>query len=196
MTTLLITPEHVAIDTRGTTDQSTDDGCLKWHNIPNLGLIGFLVGTANTQFELITRLRNGETIETASERMKKNLPRYRMMFFLNKEGHVVQFLPSTAKIVPLTTDWMGECVLSDGSGMATVKGAYARLGKEDLDGVFLANSLMDKFSAPSYWLFDRATQKVSFHINEKAVARGLSRVSPLNYERFKALSDTFNAELN
>jgi hypothetical protein len=196
MTTLLITPEHIAIDTRGTTDQSTDDGVQKWHNIPNLGLIGFLVGSAATQFELITRLRNGEAIETASERMKKQLPRYRQMFFLNKEGQIMQFIPSTAKIIPFTHAWAGEHVLTDGSGMATVKGAYARLGKEDLDGVFLANSIMDKFSAPSYWLFDRSTQKASFHVNDKAVAKGLSRVSPINYERFKALADTFNAELN
>lgn len=61
MTTLLMTPEIIAIDTRGTTDQSTDDGVQKWHNIPNLGLIGFLVGSASVQFELITRLRNGDT---------------------------------------------------------------------------------------------------------------------------------------
>lgn len=196
MTTLLMTPEIIAIDTRGTTDQSTDDGVQKWHNIPNLGLIGFLVGSASVQFELITRLRNGEKIETMSERMRKGLPRYRQMFFLGKEGQLMQFIPSTGEIIQFQYPWMQGEILADGSGMATIKGAYARLGPEDMDGVFLANSLVDMNSSPSYFVFDRATLKVSFQLNDKSVSRGFNRVTNVAYERMKNVCAEFNKELS
>ena len=97
----------------------------------------------------------------------------------------MQFLPPLGEIIQFQFPWMEGEIIADGSGMPTVKGAYARLGPEDLDGVFLANSLVDTNSSPSYFLFDRSSLKVSFHVNDKSVSRGFNRVTNTAYERMK-----------